>query len=262
MWTRTRLGTMVLAVFWLCGVAAARAQGTAAAPAAATPDVEPAALEALDKMGAYLRTLTSFEIHATGLKDEVLDNGQKLQFALATHLRVKRPNRMWAELTTDRKVREFFYDGTTFTLWAPRDSYYASVPAPATLRELGDKLDDKYGIEIPLGDLFRWGTDPTRRDLIKEAMYVGPAVVGGQPCDQYAFRQETVDWQVWIQKGDSPLPLKLVVTTTDDEAQPEYTSQLDWNLAPALADSMFTFKPPAKAYPIKIQERAAEPAGH
>jgi hypothetical protein len=91
-------------------------------------------------------------------------------------------------------------------------------------------------------------------------MYVGPALVGGDPCDQFAFRQEGVDWQVWIQKGDSPLPRKLVITTTDEDARPQYISVLSWNLAPALSEKMFVFEPPADAYRITIQEITAEPA--
>ena len=86
------------------------------------------------------------------------------------------------------------------------------------------------------------------------------ALIDGNPCDQFAFRQEGVDWQVWIQKGDSPLPRKLVITTTDEVAQPQYISVLDWNLAPALNDAMFIFAPPPDSYRIAIQEITAEPA--
>ena len=232
----------------------------AAAAAPAAPAVDPAALEALDKMGTYLRTLNTFEVRSRNSLDLVLDSGQKLQFDGAVHLRVRRPDRLWAEVTTDRKVREFFYDGKTFTLFGPRNKLYATVPAPATVRELLAILEERYDIALPLADLFRWGTDPLKRDAIREAIYVGPAHVGDDPCDQFAFRQEGIDWQVWIQKGDSPLPRKLVITTTDDEAKPQYAAVLDWNLAPALNDKMFTFTPPADSYRINIREITVEPA--
>src|SRR4029453_2164427 len=92
------------------------------------PAVEPAALDALDKMGAYLRTLNSFEVRSDATIDEVLESGQKLQFASPLPLRVRRPDRLWLEVASDRKTREFFYDGKTFTLWGPRNKLYASVP--------------------------------------------------------------------------------------------------------------------------------------
>jgi len=253
---RTDLKTLILAALLLGFGAAGQAQ-QAVAPA---PAIEPAALDALDKMGAYLRTLDSFEVRSDATTDEVLESGQKLQFAGTVHLRVRRPGHLWAEVASDRKTREFFYDGKTFTIWGPRNKLYASVPAPATLLELVEQVEDRFGIALPLADLFRWGTEPTRREAIQGAIHVGPAQLGGIPCDHFAFRQEGVDWQVWIQKGDSPLPLKLVITTTADEAQPQYASKLDWNLAPALNDKMFTFEPPPGSYQIAIRDITAEPA--
>jgi hypothetical protein len=51
-----------------------------------------------------------------------------------------------------------------------------------------------------------------------------------------------------------------VITTTAEEAQPQYTAVLDWNLAPALNDKMFTFEPPPDSYRIAIREVTVEPA--
>jgi hypothetical protein len=252
----TGLPTIVLAAVLLGAAAAGQAQQAGAA----APAVDAAALDALDKLGAYLRTLTSFEVRGEAAIDEVLESGQKLQFARTVHLRVRRPDRLWAEMASDRKTRQFFYDGKTFTIWGPRNKLYASFPAPATLREMVERAEQRYGIVLPLADLFRWGTDPLRRDTIQGAMYVGPASIGGEPCEHYAFRQEGVDWQIWIQKGDSPLPRKLVITTTDDDARPQYATTLDWNLAPALNDKMFIFAPPADSSRVGILEIAAEPA--
>lgn len=249
--SRTDLRTLAFAAGLLLGTAAASQE---------QPAIEPAALDALDKMGAHLRTLTSFEVQGEATIDEVLESGQKLQFASAVHLRVRRPDRLWAAVDADRKTREFFYDGKTFTIWGPRNKLYATFPAPATLREMIDRVEERYGLVLPLADLFRWGTDPAAREKIRGAIYVGPARIGGTPCDHFAFRQEGVDWQIWIQKGDSPLPRKLVITTTDEEAQPQYVSEMSWNLAPALNDKMFVFEPPPDAYRISIQEITVEPA--
>jgi hypothetical protein len=247
-------------ILLLAGLLVVPATAIAADTAQAPPAVDPAALDALDRMGAYLRTITTFEVRSKTTLDDVLDSGQKLQFDGTAHLRVRRPDRLWAEVASDRKVREFFYDGKTFTIYGPRNHLYATVPAPATLHEVVTKVEERYGLVLPLADLFRWGTDPLQRDAIREAIYVGPARVGGDPCEQLAFRQDGIDWQIWIQKGDSPLPRKLVITTTDDESQPQYTAVLDWNLAPALNDAMFTFTPPAGSYKINIQELTAQPA--
>jgi hypothetical protein len=44
------------------------------------PAVEPAAMQALEAMSAYLRTLDTFSIKAEASADAVLDDGQKIQF--------------------------------------------------------------------------------------------------------------------------------------------------------------------------------------
>lgn len=222
--------------------------------------VEPQAVDALRRMGAFLETLKSFEIHADTSIDEVLESGQKLQFEDTIHLRARRPDRLWVQVASDRKTREYFYDGKSFTIYGPRNKLYASFDAPPTLREVAATLEEKYGLALPLVDLFRWGTDPLRAETLLGALYVGPARVADTPCDHFAFREKGFDWQIWIQKGDSPLPRKLVITTTDDETRPQYAVTYDWNLAPALNDAMFTFEAPAGSYRIALREITVDPA--
>ena len=166
---------------------------------------------------------------------------------------VDRPNRLRAELTSDKQHRMYFDDGKTFSVWARKVNYYATIPAPPTLRELADKLSDQYDLELPLADLFYWGDGKSTGDIVG-AIDVGDSQVDGVTCEHYAFRQQGVDWQVWIQKGDYPLPRKLVITTTTDPARPKFTSVMTWNLAPSFNDAAFTFVPPKDAKRIMLAE--------
>jgi hypothetical protein len=225
-------------------------QATAAQP----PKTDHAATDALNRMGAYLRTLTAFQVQSTTAREQVLDDGQKITIDGTVDLVVKRPNGLRADVITDEGSRTFFFDGRSFTIWARILNYYATVPAPATLGELGDVLSDKYGIELPLADLFFWGTDKSKAGAVTAAADVGPSQIGGVTCQHYAFRQEGLDWQVWIQNGDYPLPRKLVLTTTDDEARPEYSTVMTWNLAPSFNDLSFTFSPPSDALKIVLTD--------
>src|SRR2546423_6325485 len=124
-----------------------------AGPASSSADIDSDAMAALDKMGAYLRTLKAFQIRSTTSREEVLDDGQKIQRDGIVDLLVQRPDRLRAEISSDLQHRMFFYDGKAFTIWARRVNYYATVPAPATLAELADRLENRYGIEVPLADL-------------------------------------------------------------------------------------------------------------
>ena len=236
---------------------AERAVPAVPAPAdAAAVERDASAIAALERMGGYLRGLTTFQIRGETSRDEVLDDGQSVEFDAVVDMIVQRPNRIRAEVTSDRKDRLYFGDGKTFSVWARRMNYYATIPAPATLRELADTLADKYDLELPLVDLFYWGERKSLDD-IRGASDIGASQVDGVTCEHYAFRQEGADWQVWIQQGDYPLPRKLVIRTTTDPARPQYTATLTWNLAPSYDDTAFTFDPPKDAKRITLVEARA-----
>ncbi len=121
-------------------------------------DIDPSAMTALDKMGIYLRTLTTFQVKSVQTKDDVLPNGQAIQSAQVVDLLAARPNRLRAHIISDETDRLFLYDGKNFTLYGAFVNYYATVPAPPTIAELIDKLEERYAIEMPLVDLFLWGS--------------------------------------------------------------------------------------------------------
>jgi hypothetical protein len=227
----------------------------------AAPTIEPDAVAALGRMSAYLKSLKAFVVRARATTDEVLDTGQKIQLDSVVDIRARPPDRLRADVTSERKQRTFYYDGRTLTVFAPRVKYYATVAAPPTIVELLDVAEQKYGIDMPLTDLFHWGTERAPAGALIGAIDVGPAQVDGAECEQYAFRQGDVDWQVWIQKGADPVPRKLVITTTQDPAQPQHVAILAWDVAPSLDESSFAFVPPADATRIVIKETTAAPDG-
>jgi hypothetical protein len=252
-----RLSCVAISLAVTCVVVA---HSPSVAAAQATPPnsaIDPDAITALNDMGAYLRGLKEYQVKARVTSDDVLTDGQRIQYTSATDMLVRNPDRLLANVVNDRIERTFLYDGKSFTLWAPRVSYYATVDAPATIRELLTRLDEKYEIEMPFVDLFLWGTPKSSVADIKAATDIGPSVVENITCEQYAFRQDGLDWQIWIQKGSHPLPLKLVLTTLTDEARPQHMVVYTWNLAPSFNDAAFVFVPPPDAKKITFMDMSA-----
>ena len=211
---------------------------------------EPLAIARLVEMGGFLRKQDLFTVTGTTQTDEVLLSGQKVTLTSRVELDVHRPDRLHAIVDNERKKREFFYDGSRFTMYAPVMGYYATTSAPPTIRELITVLEQRFGIDMPFVDLFYWGTAEQRLDVLTSAIAIGPATVDGVPCDQFAFRQNGLDWQIWIEQGDRPLPHLLVLTTTDDPAQPQHTVTMRWNLSPKLTEDRFVFTPPRNGHQI------------
>ncbi len=224
-----------------------------------TASYDPKAIAALQRMGAYLQTQQSFAVHTSSYTDYVLESGQKIREAKESDLLVRRPNKVRANVVSDTKERQFFYDGKTFTLYSPKVGYYATVNALPTIRQVADLLEERYGLQLPVVDLFRFGTADDPSGEITGAIYVGPTRVNGIDADQYAFRQPGLDWQIWIQKGDQPLPLKMLLTTTDDKALPEHQIAMTWTLGAKFNDSVFAFVPPRDATKITFKEAEVPP---
>ena len=229
-------------------------------PAAAASTVDPDAIDAVKKMGAYLRSLKAFQVIGDITHDDVLEDGLIVKSDSKVDMLAATPNRMRVEVTSDEKDRIYFYDGKNFTIFAKLVNYYATAPAPPTIVELFKKAEEKYDIDLPLIDLFKWGTNEDDINKIKTAVDVGPATVEGVTCEQYAFHQEGVDWQLWIQLGQYPLPRRLVITTLTDDARPQHSITMSWNLAPSFNDEAFTFYPPEEAKRIILEGEDAPSA--
>ena len=219
-------------------------------PAQEKPDMEPEAMAALNNMGTYLRTLKDFQVKAEITEEDVLDDGEKVQFGTTTNILAHLPDKLRVDVDGEQKSRLFLYDGKSFTFFARREAFYATVHAPDTIGKLIDVVNEKYELEIPLLDLFLWGGPRASTNEITAADDYGPGVVDGVTCEHYLYRQPGLDWQVWIQLGDHPLPRKMVLTTLTDEARPEHTSVLTWNLAPSYSPDAFVFDPPPDTHKI------------
>lgn len=236
---------------------AAQTAAAGAAPSVANP-VDPAAVQALKDMGAHLQSLQRFRVTTELSGERVLADGQKLQHSATARMDVQRPNKLRARMSSARSERQLIFDGKTVTLYTPAQKYYSNVAFTGTLAELVEQLEERYAVEVPLSDLFVWGTPLAPLDKIESAMNAGQDFIGGNLCDVYAFRQGQVDWQIWITAGGKPLPRKIVITSRADEARPQSVHLIDWNLKPAFSESTFRFTPPQGTTQVEIVPRKAK----
>jgi hypothetical protein len=246
-----RLAPAVLALSLTAPVVDAQTAPAAATQPAANA-VDPASVQALRDMGAYLQTLDRFRTSTSLTGERVLSNGQKLMHTASATVDAERPNKLRARMWSVRSERELVYDGKMVTLYVPAQKYYSSVEFSESNSELVGRLEERYGVEVPMSDLFKWGTPAAPIDKIESAMNAGQDIIGNTLCDHYAFRQGDFDWQIWISTGTKPLPRKVVITNRGDEARPQSVTLMEWNLKPAFNEATFRFTPPKGATKIEI----------
>lgn len=222
--------------------------------------VSPEAQAVLDRMTASLRGLDTFSIKADVTRDEVVALGYKLQNHEESTLTVQRPGKLRAEVMGDVRNRTIVYDGASLVMYSPDDQAYVRTAAPDTLSALVPLLLD-LGVEMPMIDVLYQGTAGTLTEGVRGGILVGETQINGKTCDHLAFRQASIDWQLWVEQGARALPCKILITTRYEVGDPQYQAVMHWDLKPKLTSSTFTFVAPDGAMEIALANTAAEDAG-
>jgi hypothetical protein len=206
-------------------------------------DVDSEAIELLRRTTDYLAGIKQFRVDTDTTIECVLE-GQKLQFDHRASTTIQRPNKMRAERVGDLIRQVFYYDGKSLTMSLPDDGYYATAAAPPTIEAMLDFARDTLDVIAPAGDLVYKNAFERLTEDLTTAFVVGKSVVGGVRCDHIAFRNPEVDWQIWIQEGDKPLPRKFIVTSKKMTQSPQFTVVLsNWEEEPEITQATFNFVP-------------------
>jgi hypothetical protein len=218
---------------------------------AQTPAVDPAATQILKRMTDYVGSLKQFSVNTQGTLEDTNSSGHRVDFDVSAHAIISRPNKVFAERRGDLIDQNFYYDGKTLTLCNPADKVYATVAAPATIEETLHFVRDSLDLFIPISDLVYSNSFSLLMQDVTSAAVLRKAVINGVKCDHLLFSRPGVDFQVWVADSGHPLPYKYVVTDTGARELLSISTVLsDWNVAPGVPDSRFTFVPPRGAKPI------------
>ena len=115
-------------------------------------------------------------------------------------------------------------------------------------RRVHELVARQYGLNMPAADLLDTKPYDALVRGLKSGTYHGIAMVGGVAAHHLAFRTDEIDWQIWIQIGAVPLPLKFVITTKWMTAAPQYSIGFrDWQTSVETPGGTFRFQPPSGA---------------
>jgi hypothetical protein len=220
---------------------------------ARSENVDEEALKILRKATDYLTSLERFRLKAATVMDVVQESGQKLQFGSTVEVTVKRPNRLFtSRILDDGNVRRFWYDGTTATMYDEKEKAYGKIPVPDNIDEMLNYLEEVIKNPRPLADLL-YNDLSHLADLPVSGAYVGESYLEDMACDHLAFRGESLDWQVWVDRGEKPLIRKVVITYKELTGGPQFIAHLEqWDIQPEITDSLFQFSPPEGAQRIRV----------
>jgi hypothetical protein len=210
--------------------------------------IEPEADRLLRAMASYLASLQSFTVLAAVTDEVVLASGQKIQRASETLMSVQRPNRLRSEQVGATGELTFWYDGKQTTLACKADDRYATLPAPASIDATIDRIRKQFRIDAPGADFLYSRPYEILTEQVTGGRLVGRETVDTVATTHLAFEGEAVDWQIWIQEGSQPLPLRFVVTTKGVRGQPQFTVRWSrWDPGIKVPPTTFAYEAPPAA---------------
>lgn len=215
------------------------------APAFSADDIDPEADRILKSMSSYLAGAKAFSMNADIDFEVVTLNGQKLQLSSYATTVLERPSKFHIRRRGMIADAEFIFDGKTLTLHGKTRNVYAQLEVPGTIDDAIRAYELETGLPAPGADLLFADPYAVLSSGVVNSTYLGTAYVNGTECHHLAFREDKVDWQLWVKTGDEPLPMKYVITTKWHTAAPQYEIRLrDWTLGPKIDDKQFAFSIP------------------
>jgi len=200
----------------------------------------------LRQMGDFLKSAGAFSVQAESSYDVLDHMGQSIRYGGIADVALDRKKGLRAAFDGDERQTQMIFNGGTAVIYDVAVNMYAVTDVPSNLDSAIDSVFDRYGFSVPIADLV--SSDPYDvliADVI-EGRWIGRHTVEGVPCNHLAFIQESIDWQIWIEDGERPVPRQLLITYKDEPGSPQYLARLrEWNFKPRFPDDYFQFKPPA-----------------
>lgn len=208
----------------------------------------------LKAMSDYLASQKSISFDYQSSIEAVTPDFEKLQFVSSGTAVINRPDKLRVTRKGGFADLDISFDGTTFMVHGKDVDTYAEVEAKGTLDDLFDQMAAD-GVMAPGTDLFSTNAYDTLLQDVTEAKHVASAVVDGIDCEYLSFRTPDVDWQIWIESGAKPVPLKYVITTKHVAQAPQYTLQIsNFRTGANVAITSFKIEPPADAAKVDLSE--------
>lgn len=196
-------------------------------------------------MSSYLGNLKNFTVDTDKDFEVVTSDGQKLQLSSFSKIIIERPGKLHIE--REGMIANVFliYDGETLTLYGQKTNSYGQLSGSGTIDDAFMTYELETGMpEAGAGLLFANPYEALSYNT-ESSSYIGFGFVNGIKCHHLAFREEKVDWQLWVQAGDTPLPMKFIITSKFLASGPQYEVRFrNWNTTPVIDENIFTFIPP------------------
>jgi hypothetical protein len=211
----------------------------------------------LQNMSQYIGKQKQISANFDSTVEVVTPDMQKIQFASSGRVLLSRPDKLHISRTGGYTDVELVFDGTQLSLLAKNANLIAQTNVAGPVDTMVDTLYEKFDAALPgmdflLSDSYRELTS----DVVSSA-HIGRGVIEGVECEHLAFRGVETDWQIWIERGDRPVPRKYIITSKTVLGAPQYALTIrNWTTDGPPADGAFVLKEPQGAKKVALESFA------
>jgi hypothetical protein len=265
--TRLYLAALAAAVACTMPAIAQQAQPAQAAQPAASQqqptESQARSRDILMHMARYLSSLPAFSVRIASNYDVLQASGEMIEFGEWRKLVVQRPNHLRVDTErSDGDRTTAVFNGKEIAVINVNDKFYASTPQPGGLDESILHFVSDLKLRLPLAMLIMTRLPAELERRVRSTDYVETAYLAGQPVHHLLVRGDTVDFQVWVRSGDTPLPLRVVITYKDEPGDPGFRADFaDWNTHPVITEATFRAQPPQGAQKVAFAAQLMAASG-
>ncbi len=220
---------------------------------APAPIVQQHALDRLKQMSDKLVASNSFSYLSNSSIELQSDNGQFITFFTEAEVALQRPNKLHMKVAGDSPSLHLYYDGAKASAIDVDNNIYAVSTPLSNIDEMLNYIMSKAQISFPSADLMYSDPYAVMTKNLTDATVIGDSMINSIPVEHFAYREPTIDWEIWIAKGEKAVPLRLAMTYRQVKDRPSFLVEFtDWKLNPKLKASTFDFKTPSNGKQIEF----------
>ena len=205
------------------------------------------AMKILSGMTQFIEATPAFSVKGNAGGELMMNNGQLVEYGTTFTATFLRPAKFYLSLgSRDGSEATMVFDGETITVASSVNGLhiYDTTPQQGDVTESLDLLSRESGSSRELA-YFLTEQLTTSLTSLQGGFSLGKSSIDGVLCDHLALRSDTRDGQVWIERGDEPMPRRILITHRNKPGKPRFWVQFgEWDLSPELSDSTFKYTPP------------------
>jgi hypothetical protein len=201
-------------------------------------------------MDAYTESMEQFEVTLESYTDHELA-GQIVSNPSTSRITVDRSGSLLSVTQGVLRKTEIYFHDAVLSVFSDEHDFYTRTDVPDELDEALIFALDEFDVETPGLDLLLINSLEYLVSDEEFVIYVtDSSSIRGVECHHIVISGPHADLQLWVEKGNNPVPRRALLIFKSEQGRPRHEMFLDWKTIDNLDSSIFEFEPPAGAREI------------